>query len=247
MWSARSQGRSAPERLDRAPGLLAAGEDALGQTRWIVARAPLRIWMSMFESPPIDGRMQVVTRALLSIGAPRRVTKTGSGWLVPPASGLSSAALVGIRTSMGVSRPALHPELDLDLVDGPAVGVLAVPAGLARARMRLRPAPHLHVDADDARELVVPPVAPKPVLGLPVPAERAGLPRRPGERLGLGGVQLVVHQDGVLEVWVPRVLEGLPVARVPGPMAQLRERMAHLENLLWRACRRRPPSGRPRF
>ena len=84
--------------------------------------------------------------------------------------------------------------------------------------MRLRPAPHVHVDADDARELVVPAVAPKPALGLPVPAERPGLPRRPGERLRLRGVQLVVvDQDRVLEVRVPRVLEGLGVARVLGP------------------------------
>ena len=62
-------GRSAPDWLDRAPGLLAAGQDALGQIRWIAVRAPLRISMSMFESPLIDGRMQVVTSSRRSASA----------------------------------------------------------------------------------------------------------------------------------------------------------------------------------
>ena len=68
-WSAQSQGRSAPERLDRAPGLLAAGQDALGQIRWSAVRAPLRISMSTFESPPIDGRTAVVTSSRRSASA----------------------------------------------------------------------------------------------------------------------------------------------------------------------------------
>ena len=66
-------------------------------------------------------------RALLLIGASRRATKTGSGWLVPPPSGLSNAALVGMRTLMSraLSRP-LHQEFELDLVDGPAEGMLSL-------------------------------------------------------------------------------------------------------------------------
>ena len=122
----------------------------------------------------------------------------------------------GIRTTLGA------PRANIVLLAGKraflrlSAGVL-IGATLIALRVLVCvcvPLLDVHVDPDDAREIVVPPVAPKPAFGLPIPAGRAGFLRCPGERLGLGGVELVVHQARVLEVGVTRVLEGLRVARV---------------------------------
>ena len=74
--------------------------------------------MSTFESPLIDGRMQVVTSSRRSAAA-------------AASRDSRSAVAAGTRAS---SRP-LHPELEL--VDDPAEGMFSVPAGLVLVWVRV--------------------------------------------------------------------------------------------------------------
>ena len=68
-WSAQSRVEARRSSSTERQGCSRPGDDALGQIRWIAVRAPLRISMSMFESPLIDGRTAVVTSSRRSASA----------------------------------------------------------------------------------------------------------------------------------------------------------------------------------
>ena len=147
----------------------------------------------------------------MSIRAALEVTKSGSSWLKSEPFRLSIAALVGIRIVSEALRPG---RFTMSSISTRSTGPHRHGAWSPRVWRVLRLGPavggDVHVDADDARQGVVPRVALQLVLGLPVVApERARLAAGPRKVLRLGRVEhVVVDEQGVLQVGVPRRLEG---------------------------------------